>query len=134
MFSYIDVLCSVFYIPQFRSSRLTAFQCAKDGLFCLRLGGGEEVVFAQSRGGWCVRNFIKHNFLGDERGGDALAFYFYNMLNLTSTNITFADNRAEQKNAQLLNCNFVRNSGAINSGTFQLSVSEPFFVISTYSK
>ena len=78
-----------------------------------------------------MRSFIKHNFLGDERGGDALAFYFYNMLNLTSTNITFADNRAEQKNAQLLNCNFVRNSGAMNSGTFQLSVSEPFFVIST---
>ena len=75
----------------------------------------------------------------DEGGGGALAFYVYNMLNLTLTNNTFIDNRAEQKNAgairanigtlyqeaQLLNCNFVRNSGAINSGTFQLSVSDP---------
>ena len=42
-------------------------------------------------------SFIKHNFHGDKRGSGALAFYFYNMLNLTSTNITFADNRAEQK-------------------------------------
>ena len=68
-----------------------------------------------------------------------LAFYVIHMRNLTSTYNSFTDNTAEQKNAGairvnittlheeavFLYCEFVGNSGAINSGTVYLSVTHP---------
>ena len=77
----------------------------------------------------------------DFEGGGAVAFYILKMLNLTFTNNTFTDNKAEEKNAGafranigtiyqdaiFLNCSFVGNSGTINSGTFQLSISDPLY-------
>lgn len=92
------------------------------------------------------RLYNKHNgsksdspYAQDPGGGGALALYVLNLWNLTLTNNTFAGNKAEEKNAGairanigtlhqdalFLNCKFVRNSGTLSSGTFQLSVSDP---------
>ena len=85
------------------------------------------------------RSYPIHN--RDSGGGGAVAFYVLKMLNLTFTNNTFTNNKAEEKNAGalranigtiyqdalFLNCSFVGNSGTTNSGTFQLTISDPLY-------
>ena len=92
-----------------------------NNVYLLLLGGSQDsgVIYDQDTG-----------------GGGALSLYVFHTLNLTFTNNTFADNRAQEKNggairanirtlhseAVFLSCEFVRNRGF---GTLDLRLSEP---------
>ena len=81
------------------------------------------------------------NWPADVGGGGALALYVLNMRRLSLVNSTFVNNTAQEKNsgairAQLgtlymdaivLNCEFIRNSGASLSSTIQLTISNPLW-------
>ncbi|PFX17515.1 hypothetical protein AWC38_SpisGene18147 [Stylophora pistillata] len=75
----------------------------------------------------------------EKGGGGALALYVSQVMRLSFANNIFADNQAETMNSgavqallgtlyrdvEIVNCEFLRNSGGLESGTFQLIIKSP---------